>query len=219
MSHELHAWPAAHIHLARIGADIVVLDTAGDAYTCLVGGAEHLQLLTDGRIRMTQNGVLEDLTAAGWVDPSAAAATRERRRFQTPIRSLNAEPSGFALRLLPLGLQMLATTTWMHEQPLSEILDAARRLRPADRKPDGAITVDRTIGAFETVRPWLPGQGLCLQRAFSLLSCLARRGVPVDWVFGVRTWPFAAHCWLQQGDTVLADDLDRVLGFTPILIV
>ena len=67
--------------------------------------------------------------------------------------------------------------------------------------------------------PWLPFQGQCLHRAFMLRRLLARRGLSVHWVFGVRTWPFMAHCWLQAGDTLVADDLDRVLGFTPILVV
>lgn len=223
MSQDLHAWPAAHIHMARIGADIVVLDVTGDAYTCLAGGAEHLQLLDDGRIRMTRSAVLHDLVAAGWVAPSSfapAASAPDRRCFQTPLQSAHPAPSAFGLGHLPIGLQVMAATTWMRDQPLSDILEAARRLRPA-RCPsdDSAWVIDQTVAAFGTVRPWLPRQGLCLQRAFVLLNCLARRGVAVDWVFGVRTWPFAAHCWLQHGDTVLADDLDRIRGYTPILIV
>lgn len=39
------------------------------------------------------------------------------------------------------------------------------------------------------------------------------------WVFGVRTWPFAAHCWIQIGDLVVGDVLDRVRGYTPIRAV
>jgi len=218
MSRELHAWPAAHIHMARIGADIVVLDVTGDAYTCLAGGAEHLQLLADGRLRLMQSAVLNDLEEAGWV--AACPTLPQRRRFQAPVRSRNPTPSAFGLELLPVSVQVLAATTWMRDQPLADILTAARRLRPSRQPSDGdAAVIDQTIAAFETVRPWLPRQGLCLQRAFSLLNCLTRRGVPVDWVFGVRTWPFAAHCWLQHEDTVLADDLDRILGYTPILIV
>lgn len=228
MSQDLHARLAAHIHMARIGADIVVLDVSSDAYTCLAGGAEHLQLLDDGRIRMTQSAVLDDLVAAGWVAPSSsalassapAASASDRRRFQTPLHTTHPALSAFDLTLVPVGLQVMAATTWMRDQPLSGILEAARRLRPARRLcDDSARVINQTIAAFETVRPWLPRQGLCLQRAFALLNCLARRGVAVDWVFGVRTWPFAAHCWLQHGDTVLADDLDRVRGYTPILIV
>ena len=48
----------------------------------------------------------------------------------------------------------------------------------------------------------------------------ARAPVPAAvWVFGVRTWPFSAHCWLQIGDAVLDDDPERVGIYPPILAV
>jgi hypothetical protein len=37
-------------------------------------------------------------------------------------------------------------------------------------------------------------------------------------VFGVRTWPFHAHCWLQCDDVVLDDQADRVAAYAPILV-
>jgi len=73
------------------------------------------------------------------------------------------------------------------------------------------------VGAARIVRPWVPSEGECLQRAFQLRRLLARRGIAVDWVFGVRTWPFGAHCWLQSGDMLVGDRLERVGRYTPIM--
>ena len=42
-------------------------------------------------------------------------------------------------------------------------------------------------------------------------------GIATQWLFGVRTWPFAAHCWLQIGNLVVGDRLERVRFYTPIL--
>ncbi|WP_312062938.1 lasso peptide biosynthesis B2 protein [Brevundimonas sp.] len=53
----------------------------------------------------------------------------------------------------------------------------------------------------------------------SVARVLASRGRGATWVFGVRTWPFSAHCWLQVGDVLLDDDLDRVALYTPIMAV
>jgi hypothetical protein len=36
-------------------------------------------------------------------------------------------------------------------------------------------------------------------------------------VFGVIADPFQAHCWLQEGNVVLNDDLERVGKYKPIL--
>jgi hypothetical protein len=40
-----------------------------------------------------------------------------------------------------------------------------------------------------------------------------------DLVLGVRMMPFAAHAWVQDGDTVLNDTVDYVSAYTPILVV
>ena len=47
---------------------------------------------------------------------------------------------------------------------------------------------------------------------------LFQEGIGAQIVFGV-TMPFAAHCWVQQGDVVLNDALDRVLRFRPIMVL
>ena len=48
---------------------------------------------------------------------------------------------------------------------------------------------------------------------------LHRRGLDAAWVFGARTWPFAAHCWLQVGDVVINDRIDHVDRFAPVMVV
>ena len=52
-----------------------------------------------------------------------------------------------------------------------------------------------------------------------LLRFLQRSGLDARWVFVVRTWPFAAHCWLQLEDTVLDDMVERLAAYEPILAV
>jgi hypothetical protein len=44
-------------------------------------------------------------------------------------------------------------------------------------------------------------------------------GFDADWIIGVRTWPFMAHCWLQVGAVALDDDVERLAAYTPILAV
>ena len=76
-----------------------------------------------------------------------------------------------------------------------------------------------TLGAAEHALTWIPGEGACLQRAYQMRRLLASQGHETIWVFGVRTWPFAAHCWLQANDKVIADRLERIRRYTPIMAV
>lgn len=58
----------------------------------------------------------------------------------------------------------------------------------------------------------------CLPRSIAVAHRCRRVGIPVDLILGVRLQPFAAHCWVQLGDAVVNDRLDKVLNFTPILV-
>lgn len=69
-----------------------------------------------------------------------------------------------------------------------------------------------------SILPWLPFDGLCLARSALLMAYLRRLGHGADWVFGVRLWPFEAHCWVQLGDTALNDQVERLVAFTPLMV-
>lgn len=57
----------------------------------------------------------------------------------------------------------------------------------------------------------------CLAIGTAMSRMLARRRVAHAFVIGV-TLPFAAHCWVQAGPTVLTDSAERVARFTPLLV-
>lgn len=111
---------------------------------------------------------------------------------------------------------------------IASILEAVVRFRRQDlealiggwgdgRERDLAILERRAL-VFRTLWPWSPVQGACLFQALVLRLFVRRGGAACDWVFGVRTWPFSAHCWLQSGDLVLNDLAERVGAYRPILV-
>jgi transglutaminase-like putative cysteine protease len=75
----------------------------------------------------------------------------------------------------------------------------------------------RDAQAFDQLMPLVPFQGQCLFRSRLLLAFLRTADRDATWVFGVRTRPFQAHCWLQVHDTALDDAAERICGYTPIL--
>lgn len=76
------------------------------------------------------------------------------------------------------------------------------------------------VSVFSVLRPFFfTSKDACLFDALALSEFLAGHGIHPHWVFGVQARPFAAHCWLQLGGTVLNDTVDHVKRYTPILVV
>jgi len=202
------------IHAALVDDDVVVLDVDGDDYLCLPG------LAAIWRGGVTADGVIQDtdlavrLSEAGLIGPG-------RGRSQT--RSLPpAAQSACDQPREPLAWRDIVALTgvlWdvaFHYRGRS----MAQILRFARRRPCGAPTsraeVVRLSTAFERAVVWLPLPAKCLVRSFALLRFLQRRGQDAHWCFGVRTWPFSAHCWLQFDEVALDDHADQLRAYTPI---
>lgn len=72
---------------------------------------------------------------------------------------------------------------------------------------------------FEAARWRIPLARHCLTDSLALLHFLRRRSLSANLLFGVKLHPFAAHCWLQDGQMVLNDDSETAQGFTPVLVL
>lgn len=209
-------WCAPGVYLARIDDDIVMLDLLADQYRCLLGAGDAFQIEANGQIIAADNDVADELKAVGIaVDrplstprPILIPAERELQLSLSP--SLDEELSC----ILALGFGALAFRGKSLVKLIKTDPVVMNRARPFLDEEFAAL-----VGTARRARPWVPFEGECLQRSFQLRRFLGSRGAAVDWVFGVRTWPFAAHCWLQAGDLVVGDRLDRVGRFTPIMRV
>lgn len=98
----------------------------------------------------------------------------------------------------------------------STIAVLSRRKAKACR---GGEAVTLAARRFEANRSAVPIGRRCLVDSVALMRILLARGLAADLIFGVRTSPFAAHCWLQTGDHVLSCAQDEARNFTPILVI
>lgn len=78
---------------------------------------------------------------------------------------------------------------------------------------------ERWIRGFEQAKLLRSPVSRCLPRSMALASCLFRSGHAVQLIMGVRLRPFAAHCWVQDGETVLNDTPEQVATFTPVFVL
>lgn len=207
-------WCAQSIHLARVDDDIVVLDVAADRYSALLEAAETIRLDPDGRIVAAHDGLAEDLVRAGL---AASTPPMPRRTPIVALREAEVAPHPSRSERLRAGAALVAATLAFRGKTFAALLDAPPP-PPASTQAVAADRLAELIGAARRARPWIPFEGECLQRAYLMRAYLAKRRIATDWVFGVRTRPFAAHCWLQIGDRVVADRLERVRLYTPIMV-
>lgn len=207
------------VHCAAIGRDVVILDLAEDAYFCISEA-----MTSPGPFaldRLTPEAGELFLDAGLLASRPAEAARRPQVELPTPARDLR-----HIRARRPGGGDVLAA------------MAALSDLRRRGRDPTVAALLASVAGAarhgparlcdpylaglraatFAELLPWLPFEGACLRRSALLMAWLRLRGLRAHWVFGVRVWPFRAHCWVQIDDLCLNDDVERLAAYTPILI-
>ncbi|MBA4010993.1 MAG: hypothetical protein C0481_03930 [Phenylobacterium sp.] len=204
-----------HTYAAAPGGDLVLLNLAQGGYGCLPGCGALLTVtpgedgvaLADPELEraLLEMGAIEEGPARR--RPAAAASERDLSGMALPRPQL----SDLAALAGALG-QMNAE---YRRASFGEVI-ASARLHGLGAGGDLA-RIEELALVFRRMLPWIPWQGVCLYRSWLLLAFLRRRGVSATWVFGVQTYPFEAHCWLQAGDLVLDDYVEHVRGFAPIL--
>lgn len=209
-------WPVDGVHLAAVEEDIIILDVEADQYGCLFQAAAWMTLTEDGTIIVSDDQSASELRGAGLATFERPAHVRRRptaaRRDRTPATG------GHPIRTLQASLGLLAATLAFRGQRFRDLIHTAGTgpWRSTARQESALASV---LLSYRSALPWIPLEGECLQRAFQLRRLLMHEGIATDWVFGVRTWPFGAHCWLQIGDEVVGDSLARVSHYTPIMVV
>ena len=213
-------WLANDVHAAAIDDDIVFLDVAADAYLCLVQASPLIALDQDGAVRPRDEASAQTLVEAGLVAATPSSARRSipaKPTLDLPSAARRPGARKVAAGLLAAGVAVQD----FHRLDFARLLERARRRRPPVDAP-GGVNPEAVLDAaavFAALRPWSPVGGACLKRSYMLLTYLHRLGLDADWVIGVRTWPFMAHCWLQSGAGALDDDGERLGADTPILAV
>lgn len=209
------------VRAAMIDDDIVFLDIDADTYFCLPL-PPGLARLDAARLDIADPLLVSELTAAGLAvaaDPARPAPPPLPPRPDRTARALIDTAVALEDHFRPAHLAALAKAVGAahagRRKTFRQLLPAAPR---TDERPDlQALLAD--VSVWRRWSPWLPLDGVCLFRSGMLLAFLTALGHRPDWVFGVRTWPFRAHCWLQADDVVLDDEAERVCAYTPIMAV
>ncbi|MBU7590575.1 MAG: lasso peptide biosynthesis B2 protein [Sphingopyxis terrae] len=202
--------PRSSLRYCAIGERMIFLDIAASRYFLLEGRAA---------------GYFSDFLA-GESSPEAVSWLTEQgliERGEPAVPTFLPTVATSSLLEGPLPPPRIATVVEM----LAAQALARRRVKRKPMStlfmpsPDGHSDIGECIpliAAFQRAARYFQADDQCLANAVALRSMLARRSLRSTLVIGVRL-PFAAHCWVQSGDYLLSDPLDRVMNFEPIAAV
>jgi hypothetical protein len=121
-------------------------------------------------------------------------------------------------RVVAVLLAVVRARMWLRLRGIESIVNAVSHR--ASEGPLDEGTARELVALFYAARPFLlSARSACLVDSLSLLLFLRRFGPSPQWIFGIRTGPFAAHCWLQSADIVLNDTVEHVRSYVPIMSV
>lgn len=226
-----------NIHICVVDDQIVVLDLVRDKYLSLDKDASSLLRpyvgLLSSRGGVLNSGeeapldeVLSRLSASAILCTAhiPPAATGTHQPFVRPHDAITPRPpfrehvrAHHAARYIA---SVVSAKSALRMRPLHRVVLSERRKNAARASSRGmfdSARVARLCSVYSRLRVIATGPRQCLFDSLALKLFLAKYGVYPDWIFGVRLNPFAAHCWLQHGNTLVNDSLDSVRQFTPIM--
>lgn len=171
--------------------------------------------------------IADKLVQAGLLSkdaPEPAAFTPTRVDLQSLLTSVGHEID----RKPPIRwhhiVAFLRACTWARRSVRSRTLYlVAEDIGKEKNAAAAAFDADRAIelvGIFRRLRPHtFAARDQCLFHALALVKFLASYQVYPTWVIGVRTKPWAAHSWVQQGTLLLDSNPEEVCEYTAILAI
>lgn len=191
---------AGHVRSARVGHETVLLDLRRDKYLCVATDA----LL--GAHAVDAGTLRSALVRDGLLVPSGAAGGRPLDRRLMPCWPRGATPISFLY-------SCLWARNVVRARSLERAIGVLSALRGGDQ--DAAAATSR----FFSWRPWYPARNVCLFDSLALGRFLVASRAQFELVFGVRTAPFAAHCWIEADGRVLNDESHYCSAFAEIMRV
>jgi hypothetical protein len=121
-------------------------------------------------------------------------------------------------------INFLRACTWarrsVRSRTLYVVAEEIGRKKNTAGAPFDAERAIELVGVFRRLRPHtFAARDQCLFHALALVRFLSAYDIYPTWVIGVRTKPWAAHSWVQQGTLLLDANPEQVCDYSPILAI
>ncbi len=203
---------AETVHAVKLGSDLVLLDLSTDGYFLVPDCA---QVRVDGGSLRAPMDLMLDL-AANELLQSGAPSVRRSPPPPIPLRRLPDVEAGRPSAVDIATFAMLWADTARRKPTLQSL---ARQVSGRRGRRDDLDAIAARVRLFLQLLPYAPAVGACLFQAELLLRFLNAADLDADWVFGVRVWPFLAHCWLQVDEHCVSQSPDTLTIYRPIMAI
>lgn len=205
--------PANYVHIADVDGDLVFFDTERDDYIAVTQcDAVATSVALHGGPIDLDDDVLAALLEQGLLVEGPCIWLPEPRTTRTALTIQPPKAPSFRsmVHFLRAGL-----STWqiMRREEMSWTAGLAACRSPTEMS---SAQVAALAAQFVSLRAYAPWTGRCFIQSMMLMKFLAAHGVHASWVFGVRTHPFEAHCWVEWDGMVLNDTIDHSNWFSVI---
>lgn len=200
------------VHAVKVGSDLVLLDLATDGYLLV---PECGDVRVEGGTLQAPMDLMLDL-AAGELLQSGRTQCHRLPPPSVPHRRLPEAPVGRPTAGDMATFAILWADTVRRKPTLQ---DLSRQVSGRRGRRDDLMALSSRVGLFRQMLPYAPAVGACLFQAELLLRFLNAADLDAEWVFGVRVWPFLAHCWLQVGEHCVSQAPDTLTIYRPIMAI
>lgn len=224
---------ADEVYICRSGERYVFLDAAQDRYLILKG--RQSEWLAEILCPKAPPAPLTDkselfavrLCELGLLSKNLQRGCRESPPVPSPHAAYDCiseeKPQIFPAKARLRFFKAFSQAVWLESTcGLSDMLKTAAAWKSNVAPPHDVclqIALNHTQ-AFHKITPFVfSSHDACRWRSLVLFRYLTLCGIRPDWVYAVRTMPFAAHCWIQFDGVVLNDQLEKVRPYTPIMVI
>jgi len=217
-----------HVFFCGQGDALIFLDLKHDEYTMLYGQeANTFRSLCECGSGTGAQGKdapvdVEDFIAAGLITtdetngkPIAPSA------LSPPLTALSDTRSACGRvkvsYIFSFFVACITASIRLRRQSIQAIVSGVERRRRERLTPNPHADVRALVTAFHRLRHFYPRSYLCLFDSLALLEFLARYNFFPRWIFAVKFDPWVAHCWVQQGDMCLNQEVEDASDYVPIM--
>lgn len=212
------------LHFCISGEQVILLDLRAGRYFALPANHNDVLrlFLTKQPIASQEVDILNRLVRQGILcstEQQCTSAAPSIPRAPVPINGMDTTHTRRSS--LRIAVAVVSRILWARRIKHWGLERQIRSLCQLDSRGSSRRTGDARaiVRAFEVSDLLLGSHDKCLERSFALTAICRKNGLPARAIIGVQHAPFAAHCWVQIGETILNEKPDRAKLFTPILVI